>query len=185
MTDYDPFAGFDDNRELHQRLEQVASQSGQPAILDYDQIDRLADQIDQLAQTRNHDLRRLAAKTVDEYRWHLRNDGPLTGVTGPCVLLGFDPRVAFDMSEYTNEKLAAKYLARHNRCGVGAVHDRTIFAGKAEHAIKVVYGEYVCLYKACVDCLVWCNGLDDTPECLDFSLTKPVAASIYSTHVAT
>lgn len=179
-----------DSPENYQGFWQGYAEIDIPVVLraDWSAVESLVKQIDTLSETRNHDLRRLASRTVTEYRWHVRKDGHFTedvAVTGPCVLLGRDPRRAFDLAEYTIEEVAAKHLAKHTRCDVGAVHERAIFSRNAEHTIKAIFGEYVCLYKSCVDCLVWLNGLGDAQECLDFSLTNPVEASVYSTHVAT
>lgn len=43
-TDYDPFAGWSPNREVHQRLNQIASVIGAPAILDTAEIDLMAEE---------------------------------------------------------------------------------------------------------------------------------------------
>lgn len=55
-TDYDPFAGWSPNREVHQRLNQIASVIGAPAILDTAEIDLMAEEAANAAFLKLSDL---------------------------------------------------------------------------------------------------------------------------------
>lgn len=55
-TDYDPFAGRSPNREVHQRLNQIASAIGAPAILDTAEIDLMAEEASNAAFLKLSDL---------------------------------------------------------------------------------------------------------------------------------
>jgi hypothetical protein len=119
----------------------------------------------------------------DAYRWFIKHHGESIedGYAGPpFVLFGFDPRVAFSLSETTAEAIAARYLpASYRTCDVEAdIHCQT---NDATHVISVGYGEFVCLYKCCGVCKDWFSDPDrHYSENINFALPEPD-----STHVAT
>jgi hypothetical protein len=72
-NDYDPFNDYDPNREVHQRINQTLREAttirdgqvtGPPIVTDWSEIDSMAEVANNVPQSRNHDMRRLAGATV-------------------------------------------------------------------------------------------------------------------------
>jgi hypothetical protein len=95
----------------------------------------------------------LAASTVEDYLTYRETliDPP----EGMCVLFGFDHSVAFSISRLEDAKfLAEQYLpAQYHLCDVQSARE-CVKVG-ATHVVQVVYGDFVCLYKACTECVFW------------------------------
>lgn len=172
MTDdYDPFKDFDPNRELHQRINQTMSQAGCRAVLDFTEIDVLTEQFELPPQTTDHNMRRLAASTVEEHLTFRDKD------SNGSLLFGFDPSIAFDRSEIQSQ--IAK-LKMHRTCDVNA--STRCQTDCAELVLTVNYGDWVCVYKLCDVCLDWFS--DDNrayEENVNFAPSFPT----FGNHVAT
>lgn len=158
-TKYDPFAAYDPNRETHQRLNQVASQTGQPAIPDFSLIDQMAKNANSVRQTQHPDMRRLAASSVDSNRLYGNYEDPsrvihVDDAGPPYILLGCDPRFRISVHTKSVEQVVAESLSeRYRICDVSAVVGCQ--TNSASCVLIVGYGEYICLYKCCAVCRAW------------------------------
>lgn len=158
---YDPFAGYDPLREIRQRINRVNSEAGLPAVLDWSPEDVEAKLLahGRFVQTRNHDMRRLAAATVEEHlRWRDPHD-VTSAVRGPSALFAFDTRIPFSLADNAVENLVARYLSdRYTVCDVAV--DIRCERANADHVLIIGYGEWVCLYKCCDRCKAWFDDPD-------------------------
>ncbi|WP_155764238.1 hypothetical protein [Mycobacterium colombiense] len=76
---YDPFAGYDDNREIHHRINQTRARLGQSVVMpdNWAHIDRMAQDIAQADSVqiskldRDPDAQQLAKETIDNYRYRV------------------------------------------------------------------------------------------------------------------
>lgn len=169
---YNPFEGWSPNRETHQRLNQINSQIGAPAMVDTAEIDQLAHAADQaMALTlTDSEAQNLARETIALYRTsvqlggqetimaeHLSNEydtgNPLT-FNCQYGLLAMDTRGLYPLSDaMTWKDLAARYLFKWRRCDVNICLGCDI--DSAANIFAVQSGEFVCIYKACDKCLNW------------------------------
>lgn len=188
MTDFDPetynpFEGWSPNREVHQRLNQIASVIGAPAIVDTAEIDQLAHAADQAMQLTltDEEAANLARETIGLYRAgvqqghqetimaeHLSDEydtGDALTFNRQYALLAMDTRGLFPLSQsLTWKDVAAKYLKRWGHCDVKVSYGCDISAGSTVFA--VVSGEFVCVYQACSECFDWFSLDADQREVL-------------------
>lgn len=165
---YDPFKHYGPYHEVHQRINQVNSQIGVPAVLDWTERDEMAERAAnatfvRVSELDNHpDAQEIAMKTVHRYRDSLKAspDGLLgdraniIGEGSLFALLDFDARYAIALSrDLTWKDVANQHLSnRYRVCDVEATYacDRI---GNQVLAIKT--GEFICLYKCCQQCREW------------------------------
>jgi len=171
-TDYAPFEGWSPDREVHQRLNQIASVIGAPAILDTAELDQLAHAADQAMALTSTDEehQNLARETIGLYRSavqlgrqetimaeHLSGEydtGDALTFNCQYALLTMDTRGLFPLSQsLTWKDVAAKYLTRWRYCDVKVSYGCDISSGSTVFA--VASGEFVCVYKACSACFEW------------------------------
>lgn len=160
--DYDPFSHLAPNCEVHRRINavhrenQMEGKSNQPLVVDFSVIDAMAEEMissNDLIQTRNHDMRRLAAAMVED---HLAQREQLidTPERGPRVLFAFDLSVALPVGNLEEaNSLAEEYLSTYLVCDVQS--DRRCTKVGATHVLRVAYGEFACFAKCCQTCLLW------------------------------
>jgi len=173
---YDPYAGWSPYREMNQRLNQVNSAVGAPAVLDPIEINQMARAIANKGFGRiselddNEEARNLALETIHEHRSHTEtvvgehagtqyDPSILSTMQRVYGLMAFDTRVIFPLSEsFTWQQLSDKYLTRYRVCDVDVSIgcERT----NAGLVIAIKSGEFVCIYKTCESCRKWFDQPD-------------------------
>lgn len=143
---------MDNNHWIRQRINQVNSQAGLPAVVDWSLANKVLQTV-AVQQTWDRNMRCLAAATVEE---HLHYRDPFDHLLPSGVLFGFDPRIPFPIEEIDDliEEHFSEYYC--NTCDVG-VH---IECEKPTLVITIGYGEWVCLYRCCRACWRWFNNPD-------------------------
>lgn len=175
---YSPFEGWSRDRETHHRINavhranQMAGLSKQPLIVDFSEVDILANAADQatVLTSTDEEHRNLARETIGLYRSavqlgrqetimaeHLSGEydtGDALTFNCQYALLAMDTRGLFPLSQsLTWKDVAAKYLTRWRYCDVKVSYGCDISSGSTVFA--VVSGEFVCVYKACSACFEW------------------------------
>lgn len=156
---------------IHQRLNQVNSEVGWPALIDTEQHDKLAERMANLALVHfgpldgHPDAQGLGMKLIQRHRDSLdaRPDGFLAdhaniagdAGTGLYVLLAYDPTHAIAISDPAEwEAVASKYLPQSDRfCDVEITVGCTPSNGPLTLPVKV--GEFICVFRCCERCLAW------------------------------
>ncbi|CDQ43191.1 hypothetical protein [Mycolicibacterium neoaurum] len=183
MSNHDPFKHLDPNHERHQRINQVNSQAGAPAVLDWPALDKMAETIANNGFGRisalddDEEARNLARETILLHRKGVehvpgaetvigehagpQHDPSLSLQTADRLygLLAFDTKVIFPLSEnFTWRQLSEKYLSRYRVCDVDVSIgcERT----NAGLVIAIKSGEFVCIYKTCESCRKWFSQPD-------------------------
>lgn len=186
---YEPYAYCEPNREVHQRINQVHSQAGNPAVLDWPDIDQSADEMDALTFARfstfdeHPEARNLARANLRAHRLYVESNElvgeTLIGDHGGMqwdahdprtqnrlyAIFAFDPRVLYPLcKQWTHEDAAKKYLTRYTTCDVDVVSncERTY----AHTILDPKSGEFVHLFKCCKPCRAWFDLTPDQREAL-------------------
>lgn len=156
--------------ERFREINRMYAENGIPVMMpeDWEMTDATTKEIlaSGIPQTRNHDKRRLAAITVETYLEHGEK------IDGPCILLGFDPRVPFPVIEVND--VISRYLGESYRtCDVEA-SIRCEGNKATEVVLRVGFGDYLCLYKCCETCHDWFSEPDrHLSENLDWPFSHP------------
>ncbi|MHA3020885.1 hypothetical protein ACXPWS_11535 [Mycobacterium sp. BMJ-28] len=180
---YDPFKHYEPNRESHQRINQTLSQAGAPAVLDWPEIDAMAETMADNSMVRvgllerDPEGRALALETIRKcYRAGLNlmvgsetamgeHAGLQYDPSKPSMmnrlyaLLAVDTAVLFPLSEqFTWKHVAERYLTRYHVCDV----DVSIQCEQtnAVEILPIKQGEFVCIFKACTACVGWFSDPD-------------------------
>lgn len=191
---HDPFAGYDQHREIHQRINavhrenQLKDKSNQPLVVDWLDIDKMAEVMSRLAFAslgeldRNPIAQKLAAEMMDIHtsEWRKLENKPYatrfcpefdesSPGTRPYALTYGQDYAIFPLENLEDwASVAALVITSGN---VGCSAHITIFcdSGNAAHAFPVKRGEGVCVFTCCVAC--W-EFLHD-PNADDFNYTGP------------
>ncbi|MFN6553756.1 hypothetical protein ACP6C7_29120 [Mycolicibacterium septicum] len=150
---YNPFERYEPRREAHQRINQINSQVGWPAVLDWAEHDKNVEAMANAALVRlseldsDPDAHGLALKLVYAHRDHAFITEP-----GLCAILAFDPTLAIPLAKLSEwQSVATKYVPkRYTTCDVQITH--CCDENQAEGWLAIKTGEFVCVFKCCNGC---------------------------------
>lgn len=193
MADHDPFKHYSPYHEIHQRINQVNSAIGAPAVLDWTEIDAMSEAMadnlfGRIGPLDSHpDAQNLARDLIDSYRTAVRlpqiagetiiaeHLGPQYGprtMTRLYALMAIDHRGLVPLSEeFTWQDVAKKYMTNHRVCDVELWFGCDKYAATIDLPVKL--GEFVCLFKCCAKCREWF----DEPKELRDDYRKPTGWS--------
>lgn len=181
---YDPFKHYEPYQEVHQRINQTLSQAGCPAVLDWPEIDAMAEA---MAATTFFDRisyldadpegQALAMETISFYRLYVefktligetwigyhagtQHDWSIPSTMNRTyALMAFDPKILFPLSRtWTWQDAATKYLTRYQVCDVDVSYGCE--QDNATEVLAIKCGEFVCIYKTCTACRAWFDEPD-------------------------
>lgn len=167
---YNPYKHHGSHHETHQRINQVNSQIGAPAVLNWVERDEMAEAMadatfyGRISYLDDHpDAQALAMKTIHSYRDSLKAGpdglmGDRANVIGEghlFALLEVNPSYAIALnSNLTWKDVANQHLSiRYRTCDVDKTYGCNPTGGNQVLAVKV--GEFICLYKCCQRCREW------------------------------
>jgi len=180
--EHNPFAGWGDDREVHQRINAVhhenemEGKSQQPKIVDFTLIDQIAKDMDSVAfgqispLDRNKDAHDMALEYIDTYRrmrdFHgetiyadhlgVQLDPELAVQTANRIygILASNPAGLHPLSnDWTWEQVSHKYLSRVTDCDVEVTIDCKAEDATVRFAIKA--GEFAVIFASCQPCRDW------------------------------
>lgn len=156
---------------VHQRLNQMNSEVGWPALIDTEHHDQHAEKLANVALARlgplddHHDAQGIAMKTVHRYRDSLKaeRDGVLgdrANIVGDpdaglYILLAYEPTHLIALDDPANwEATAKRYLPRFYRsCDIEVTRGCT--PTDAPIILPIKTGEFVCVFQCCQRCREW------------------------------
>lgn len=193
-ADHDPFAGYDPMREIHQRINavhrenQMTGRSNQPLVVDWSDIDAMAEQISRTDFVRLSDLDRnpvaqkLAAEMMELHvaKWkklgHTLIDTRLCpdyDESDPATMnrpyaLTYGNYALIPLSKIDDWKLVGQQiLGDRNGCNAHV----TVFCDgrNTTEVFAVKRGELICVFKSCKACLEHLNN----SQALEYNYTGP------------
>ncbi|WP_431236713.1 hypothetical protein ACQ86B_17430 [Mycolicibacterium aichiense] len=159
----EPYAGYDDNREVHQRINRTLQQAGIPVQTDWAETDLIATKMnaDLLATMspldNDPDAILLVESTIEDY--HRHSERELIGdATGLYVLFAWDTSriVAINQPEDWAALAGSMYPPTHE-CNVSA--DYECAEKQATELLPIKRRNIEIIYKCCTRCRDW-FGLD-------------------------
>lgn len=166
---YDPFEHHGPRTEAHQRINQINSQVGWPAVLDWAEHDKNVEAMVNATFARlsdldrNADAQHLAYKTVQLHR----SSADVT-VPGLCAIFAHDPTIALPLSAMDDwEPIATQHLRKYVTCDVSICS--MCEPRQANQNVAIKLGEFICIYKCCNGCRAFFDMTPDERERFDQS----------------